>query len=87
MLRRWGSAPPEQVQIEIIETAELDRIRRDKILTLCRAAYEDELQATSTTSGRVLTSSDGLTVRSCLMRCSWNAGSNARAATPPHGLR
>ncbi len=34
----------EQVQIEIIETAALDRIRRDEILTLCRAAYEDELQ-------------------------------------------
>jgi len=31
------------VQIDIIETAALDDIHRDEILSLCRAAYNDEL--------------------------------------------
>ena len=32
------------MQITVIETAALDAVRRDEILTLCRAAYEEELQ-------------------------------------------
>ena len=32
------------MKTEIIETAALDRIRRDEILTLCRVAYEDQLE-------------------------------------------